>query len=561
MAQAQYWTYEHMSEGLKHWQQEYPEHIVVEPLGKSRMGRTLWVAILSGDVKTYAHHPAILVDANIHAGEVAGNAVAMHWIGTLLEGYASAPAIRELLDTRTVYVVPRLAVDGAQEYLTSAARLRSSPHLYPLDEPLPGWVLDDVDSNGHILSIRMPSADGAFAVDEIQPQLMRPRRPGEFGGQYYHVFPEGRVMPAARQGGGLPQSQLKLSTRQGMDFNRNFPIRWAGEDAQKGAGPFPLSEPELYALAGFVEKHPNIAAYVALHTAGGVILRQPSTGADTVLSLEDRRLYTRMGEEGARVSGYFAKSNFETFHNGHDSVLMPGAADDWMYEHQGALAFTVEIWDLPRHAGARGYAEYGIKHLMALSDEERREDMRRVFNFVEEKIGPQGYFPWAPFEHPDLGMVEIGGLDPKFVVQNPPLGFLQEECERVGRFLTTLGLSTALLEAGPARAEKIGENTYRVTAMIKNQGFLPTSGTHWGGGMKRVAPVQAELSGNFAMVAGESPQRLGHLDGYGSLDQQSPPAANRHTVEWVITAAPGTQISVNFFAPRAGRVQVPLTLS
>jgi hypothetical protein len=146
-----------------------------------------------------------------------------------------------------------------------------------------------------------------------------------------------------------------------MDFNRNFPIRWAGETGQPGAGPFPLSEPELRHLADFILAHRNIAAYVALHTSGGVILRQPSTGDDTVLSQTDRHLFNRVAEMGAEVSGYFAGSNYNIFATGHEKVLMPGAADDWMYDHYGVLGFTVEIWNLAKRAGARGYGEHGMR--------------------------------------------------------------------------------------------------------------------------------------------------------------------------------------------------------
>lgn len=560
MTEARYWTYQEMTATLKGWQTAYPDLFQVEAMGKSRSGRELWAATICSDVRHAANYPALLVDANIHAGEVAGNAVAMYWIGTLLEGYQKAPAIQELLQTRAVYVVPRIAVDGAEEYLTSPNRLRSSPHWYPLDDPLPGWVAGDVDGNGHILTMRMPGADGAYAVDETDPRLMRRRRPGEFGQQYYHVFVEGKVQAPKRQGVALRASRLDLSVPQAMDFNRNFPVRWATEDSQKGAGPFPLSEPEIHALAEFVASHPNIAAYVALHTSGGVILRQPSTGDDSQIPATDAGLFRRMAEEGARVSGYFARSNFETFHNGYDAVLMPGAADDWMYDHQGVLGFTVEIWDLPRHAGARGYAEHGVKGLMKLSDEERQEDLRKIVNFVEEKVPTQGFFPWTDFEHPDLGPVQIGGLDPKFVVQNPPLCFLEEECERVGRFLTTLGLSTASLTAGPVRSEKIGDNVYRVTAMVRNQGFLPTSGTGRGSGMKRVSGVQALLEGDYEMISGESPSRLGHLSGYGSLDASAPPGDNRRTAEWVVRAPQGSSLSVVFSAPRAGTARVQIDL-
>ncbi|PSR24372.1 MAG: peptidase M14 [Sulfobacillus thermosulfidooxidans] len=560
MSAARYYTYALMTETLKQWQEQYANLFALEAIGKSRMGRDLWAVTISSPVKEAKRKPAVLVDANIHAGEVAGNAVAMHWMATLLENYGKSPAITWLLDTRTVYVIPRIAVDGAEEYLTTPLRMRSSPHLYPYSEVLPGWILDDIDHNGHILTIRMPADDGAFAVDDKDPRIMRRRRPGEFGGQYYHVFPEGRVLPAEHQGKDLMGGRLNLTVPNAMDFNRNFPIRWAGEDKQKGAGPFPLSEPELYALAQFVIDHPNIAGYAALHTSGGVILRQPSTGPDTVLSLEDRMLFTRVAHEGAQVSGYFAKSNYETFHNGHDDVLMPGAADDWMYDHQGVLSFTVEIWDLPRHAGARGYAEYGVQGLMKLTDSEKEDDMRKIMAFIDEKIGSEAFFAWTPFNHPDLGPVEIGGIDPKFVIQNPPPMFLEEECERVGRFLTTLGLSTPQLAISKLAVEKTGNDIFRIVALVTNQGFLPTSSTQKGRTMKRNQGLTARLDGNYQIIAGQSPQYLGHLSGYGSLDAGEPPASNRVQLEWVIQASPRSTVALTVSTPKAGQVTVPVVL-
>ncbi|MCL4495303.1 MAG: M14 family metallopeptidase [Firmicutes bacterium] len=560
MTAAQYWTYEAMEDRLEKWQRDYPELLSLESLGKSRMGRTIWAVVISSPVSMAAFRPAMLIDANIHAGEVAGNAAAMQWIGGLLENYRLAPAVTRLLDSRCIYVIPRIAVDGAEEYLTTPRRMRSSPHLYPYSDVLPGWILDDVDHNGHILSIRLPREDGAFAVDETEPRLMRRRRPGEFGGQYYHVFPEGRVSYTDHHARDFPQRHFRLSVPYGMDFNRNFPVRWAGEDQEKGAGPFPLSEPEIYALANFVVNHPNIAAYAALHTSGGVILRQPSIGPDTSMNLADRLLFTRVANEGAQVSGYFAKSNFETFHNGHEGVLMPGAADDWMYDHQGILSFTVEMWDLPRHAGARGYAEHGVRGLMKLIDSEREEDWRKIMAFVDQKVGVDGIFPWTPFYHPDLGPVEIGGIDPKFVIQNPPLAFLEEECERVGRFLTILGLSTAELDLPSLTVEKKGKNIYRIAALVTNRGFLPTSSTQKGGTMKRNQGLVARLDGTYHMVSGESPQYLGHLNGYGSVDQGEPPESSQIQIEWVVEADPGSTLLVSVSTPKGGEVRSRIVL-
>ncbi len=557
---AQYWTYDAMWDALRTWQAAYPNLMTLDVLATSREGRDLPLVIL-GDQREGddLSKPALLVDANIHAGEVAGNAVAMFFIQHLLKGYGERPDLTHLLATRTVYVVPRLSVDGAELYLTTPGRVRSSPRLYPHSSPPHGWIPKDVDGDGHILSMRVASEDGAYVMDELDPRAMRPREPGEVGGSYYHVFVEGQIDRTVTMGDMPAYAQIQLSRREGMDFNRNFPVRWAGESGQAGAGPFPLSEPELYGLAKFVETHPNIAGYVALHTSGGVILRQPSTGADTVLSETDRELFVRMAEVGEKVSGYFARSNYKAFASGHEKVLMPGAADDWMYDHMGVLGFTVEIWDLARAAGGRGYAEHGVSNLMTLTMEQSREDVRKVLAFVDREQILEGFFPWQEFQHPDLGPVEIGGLNPKFLVQNPPLKFLSHECERVSAFLERLGLALPRLKMGSVTAKVQAPGIYRVVAEVINQGYLPTSSTDKGKHLG-VPALRAYLHG-ADIIQGASPEDLPHLNGYGDQGAYGPPYSQRGYATWVVQAKAGTVITIEFRAPRAGSVSTTLTLT
>ena len=557
---AQYWTFDAMWQALTTWQTRYPDLISVEVIGQSRQGRDMPCAVLSNrQTGAPADKAAVLVDANIHAGEVAGNSAAMYWIDWCLSQYGSNPEATELLDRHTVYVIPRLAVDGAELYLTTPCRVRSSPHLYPYSVPPDGFVEEDVDQNGHILSMRMAAEDGAFAVDELNPHVMRPRRPGENGRTYYHVFVEGRIERAAASGSLPAFARADRARRNDMDFNRNFPIRWAGEEGQRGAGPYPLSEPELRNLANFVHEHANIAAYAALHTSGGVILRQPSTGEDTVLSVRDRELFTRVAEMGAEASGYAADSNYHIFASGHEEVLMPGAADDWAYDHFGILGFTVEIWNLPRHAGAQGYADLGMRRVMQRSPRYVLEDQRKIYSWVAREVPTDGIFEWTPFDHPDFGRVEIGGLNPKFVIQNPPEHYLEEECAHVSAFLTRLGLSTPRLVLTHASARHEGASIFRIVVEVANAGYLPTSSTQKGAKVL-LEGLCAEVSGDLNMLSGSSPTAVGHLEGYGGQGVQGPPHRQRTTIEWVVKAKPGTTVQVSVGGGRAGRLRHSLTL-
>ena len=74
------------------------------------------------------------------------------------------------------------------------------------------------------------------------------REPGEFGGSYYRLMPEGTL----KNWDGL---QIKVNKdREGLDLNRNFPSQWRQEYEQVGAGPYPTSEPEVRAMVDFITK-------------------------------------------------------------------------------------------------------------------------------------------------------------------------------------------------------------------------------------------------------------------------------------------------------------------
>lgn len=557
---AKYWTYQEMWDALKAWQAEYPNLMRVEAIGNSRDGRVMPAITLTNHENGESlHKSAILVDANIHAGEVSGNAVAMYWTAWCLEYYGNHPQATQLLNHHTVYIVPRIALDGAEMYLTTPYRHRSSAHTYPYSEPPEGFVQEDVNGDGYILQMRVPALDGGFAVDNVDPRVMRPRMPGEIDGTFYHVFPEGRIDKKSQSGPFPPFALAKNSRRSTMDFNRNFPVRWAGEHGQPGAGPYPLSEPELRALADFIHAHPNISAYAALHTSGGVILRQPSTGDDTVLSQTDRHLFSRVTEMGTRVSGYHGGSNYEKFATGHETVLMPGAADDWMYDHLGVLGFTVEIWDIDKRAKSRGYGDVGMRKVLARTPEEHTDDWRKIYAFASREVPNNGVFEWTPFVHSDFGHVEIGGINPKFVLQNPPLHLLEEECKNVSQFLTGLGLSTARLIIPSVQVSLVGPGLYRVVAEVSNAGFLPTSSTEKGKSLL-IEALQATIQGPVEVVGGTSPTPLGHLDGYGNHTTYAPPKSQRAHVEWVVRAEEYAVVTVAFKGPRCGQIATTVTL-
>ena len=332
-----YYRYDELSRLLRQLAQQHPHLLRVESIGRSFEGRDIWLATVtrfsSGEPD---EKPALWVDGNIHATEVAGSMACLYLLHDLVARYGSDPDLTRCLDTRVFYVCPRINPDGAEWALAEVPRLiRSSTRPYPYDEePIGGLRREDVDGDGRVLSMRVRDPDGPWKVSDRDARLLVRRDPTEAGGEYFRLLPEGRLED-------YDGSIIKLQPhKQRLDLNRNFPAGWRQEHEQFGAGPFPASEPEVHALMQFIAAHPNITGAIAFHTYSGVLLRPYSHQADDTLPAEDLWTYQKIGARGTELTGYPNISVFHDFRY-HPREVITGSFDDWMYDHGGVFAWTV----------------------------------------------------------------------------------------------------------------------------------------------------------------------------------------------------------------------------
>jgi murein tripeptide amidase MpaA len=279
--------------------------------------------------------PALWVDGNIHATELAPSSVCLYLLQTLVTGYGSNLDITRCLDTRAFYICPRVNPDGAEWALADKPKfIRSGTRPYPYDEePNDGLVMEDMDGDGRILMMRVPDANGPWKSCPSEPRLLVQREPTETGGEYYRLLPEGRIENYDGVLIDIPRP------KEGLDLNRNFPFLWRQESEQMGAGSYPTSEPEVRSLVHFITTHPNITGAVAFHTFSGVLLRPYSHLSDEELPVKDLRSYQRIGEKGTELTGYPNISVFHEFrYDPKDSIT--GTFDDWAYEQQGVFGWT-----------------------------------------------------------------------------------------------------------------------------------------------------------------------------------------------------------------------------
>ncbi len=551
-----YYRYEDLTRILHGLADEFPHLVGIESIGMSYEGRDIWLMTLTCFATGSAREkPALWVDGNIHATELAPSSVCLYLLQTLVTAYGTHPDITRCLDTRTFYICPRVNPDGAELALADNPKfIRSSTRPYPDEqERSDGLVIQDMDGDRRILMMRIPDANGAWKICPTEPRLLVRREPTETGGRYYRLLPEGHIED---YDGVLINIQ---SPKEGLDLNRNFPALWRQEFEQPGAGSYPTSEPEVRSLVQFITSHTNITGAVAFHTYSGVLLRPYSHLSDEELPLKDLRTYERIGEKGTELTGYPAISVFHDFRYDPKEVVT-GTFDDWAYEHQGLFSWTVEVWSPQRQAGITeyNYTDWYREHPL--------EDDLKLLRWSDEKLGGKGYIDWYPFDHPQLGQVELGGWDAMYAWSNPPAEFLEKEIARFPDWLVWHLLISPRLEIYEASAQCLGDGIYRVLLVVHNTGWLPTYVTQQALEKKLVRGCICEIElPEGAIQTGKPREDLGQLEGRAykqsaPIRRQGDPTQDRAKVEWVVSAPRGSKVKLLARHERAGVVRSEVKL-
>jgi murein tripeptide amidase MpaA len=547
-----YIRFDELTSLLKAYADEHSDIVKLSSIGKSHEGRDIWcLTITDFSTGPDTDKPAFWCDGNIHASEVSATTAVTKIIDILC---ADRP---ELLKTHAFYLVPRLGPDGAEWALEDTPRIiRSSTRPYPFDEDdHEGLEQQDIDGDGRILSMRIKDSNGPWKILESNPRIMTKREPGETGGQYYRVLPEGLL----HNWDGM---QIRSHKRkEGLDMNRNFPNAWRMESEQHGAGPYPTSEPEIRTAVDFICSHPNICGGMAFHTFSGVLLRAPGRCPEDELPPEDVWVLKELGAKGTEMTGYPAISTFHDFKY-HPKDSITGVFDDWMYENRGVHAWIVEIWSPQRQAGITDY-----KYIDWFRDHPI-EDEEKMLAWNDSALGGRAYVEWAKFDHPQLGEVEIGGWDTHMAFRNPPVEFLEAEITPLAEWAIWLAGTVPCLADRELVCEDLGDSV-RVRWMVQNTGYLPTNVTKLAEDKKIARGLVGEicLSGWSSdgagsgspdwLVSGSLREQAGQLTGWSHVPVSgfgwhTDETTDCHVFEWVVKK--GGSYELTAWHERAGRV-------
>ncbi|HAY66662.1 MAG TPA: carboxypeptidase, partial [Acidimicrobiaceae bacterium] len=420
-----------------------------------------------------------------------------------------------------------------------------------------GHLSEDIDGDGRILQMRIADPDGQWMPHPDDARLLIPVLPQgpPAGTPRYRVLAEGTI--ESYDGFTVP----KPRPPEGLDMNRNYPAGWG--TTVPGSGDHPLSEPEIDALVRALMARPNVCGFNAFHTSGGVLLRPSSTAADATLPPNDVWVWKQFAETGTALTGYPGHSVYEDFTWDY-SETMSGASDDWAYEHLGVFGWTTEFWDIVHAATGTKVStkswyigatdEQSLAVLQWLDEQERSHPSSGDQNTM-------GFVDWYDFDHPQLGMVELGGWNGLYSWTNPPLHLLREEVDSHCEFAVHQALAAPCIEIKHTSVEALGQDTWRVTVGVANTGWLPTYVTEKAKKDNIVRSAAVELAGGD-VIDGPARREIGQLAGSMSarFNQGDGGSPERALAAWTVRATRGTELRITASHQRAGTKTATLIL-
>jgi len=559
---------------MKQIAQAHPNITKLLEIGKSNMGRPLYVLVISNmktgttidsyvklrnmrregvknvtPMQNYQGKPGHWICASTHGNEFTGTEVCLYTIDKLVSEYNSDSEITRLIDTKTFYICPVVNPDGLYNSIEGGIPQRYNS--MKRDDDGDGKINedggDDLNKDGHITRFRYKDPKGRYVIDEADPRLMvRLSKDEKTKKQRYTVVREDKDNDGDGKRGE--------DSERGIDLNRNFPEGWFKDDGMAGgSGDYPTSSPEARAIAEFFTNHRNILMAQFYHTSGGFTFRPMGTAPHPKLHPKDVAVFDLiMGKKYLEIIGeevpeawekpelldkfkeelkkssknkYAAMRGYElprgwkvSYDEIRDRRYSYGMATDWAYMQYGIYSITTELWNPSRDI--KDFAQFKGK-------DARLKQMRALLKYQDEKYGGKLFLPWKKYKHPELGEGEIGGWIPKYYGNNALPGEpLLNVCEKHWQFeLFRAGLmpeieisdvkTQVLYTTNKAGKSKGKYKIIEITAKLENKGNLATHlarGAQLAGNREDVVWLIGDRD-KLTFLQGTPFQKLGVLEG------------------------------------------------
>ena len=499
----------------------YPDITELLSIGKSNMGRDIYVLVISNmkngttidkhiklfnerkegvdnviPMKSHQGKPGHFISGSTHGNEYTGTEVCLYTIDKLVSGYSTDENIKNLIDNNSFYICPAINPDGVYNSVEKGIAQRNNSLL--LDNDKDGKINedgpDDINKDGFISSFRYPDEKGSYILDDDDPRVMvRLSRGQKSDKQKYSMVREDIDNDKDGKRGEDSES--------GIDLNRNYPEGWWNDKGfAGGSGDYPTSAPETHAIAEFFTNYRNILMAQFYHTSGGFTFRPMGTAPHTKMNKDDiavldlvmgKKYLEIIGDEVpeawlnpekipeikksmasgdadkySKMRGYTLPRGWRvSYSEKADKRYGYGMATDWLFIQYGIYSITTELWnpaaDIP-----------GL--VVEESDNSRLALEKALIKYQDEKYNGDLFIDWKAYKHPDLGDGEIGGWKSQYSRNNAfPGEPLLKVCEEHWQFelfraglmpeIEITDLKTAFLYSGNAKEGSVDSDKLKFT--------------------------------------------------------------------------------------------------
>lgn len=606
----QYHNHQQLTRELQRLVREHSSLARMESLGKTLEGRDVWMVELANQAGTpLDERPALLVVANLEGDHVVGSELALAIVQHFLTAYESDADVKHRLDEHVVYVFPRLNPDAAERMFASV-RQDWKGNLHPFDDDNDARTdedgPDDLNGDGVITLMRVPDPMGNYIVHPDEPRLLKAAEPSKGESGRYAIYVEG----LDNDGDGF----YNEDGTGGVDLNRNFQHAYPyyapdagrnmvsepesralmdfviahrniamvltfGESDNLVSAPESngrLAAPKTLAMQGFADATNSEARSVGMISSrpqfgfgfGGFRRGQqpaqtaargrPAQRPDSTVNRADVEYFRTVSEKYGELTGIKEVAT---------TRAPAGAFFEYAYYQFGVPAFSTPGWGLPEAArGERadtteaeppqaparratppaGAAARGGARPGAASDQSTEV---RLLQWMDQH-DIDGFVGWQPFQHPDLGQVEIGGFKP-YVTTNPPASELVALGESHAKFAVYLMSLFGDVEIADTEVTNHGAGVFEITAEIENSGFLPTAMQQ--GVRARSVPavlVQLDVPPENVITGAAKTSLIPSLNGSGAREEFS----------WFVRGSPGDRVQLRVRSTKSGLASTTITL-
>ena len=188
----------------------------------------------------------------------------------------------------------------------------------------------------------------------------------------------------------------------------------------------------------------------------------------------DVEIFAREGGKATKRTGYVSNGAFPQGLYG----VAKGSYTTWLYYERGIAAWCNENWN-SRQLVEPVDADHPLPYMTALTPPEEQLELERKLLAWDDAQEESYFCPWTKFEHPQLGIVEIGGWKEKWIMDNPPKALIEQECEKALQFILQCIEASPQLQAGNLAVTECDDGQkQRIELEVTNTGLFPISGTY-----------------------------------------------------------------------------------